>query len=201
MSSAADRQQEILGKPPRIAPLRPDEIGPEARAITEKLRKAAGAAALDDIPEYVATMLRHPGLYDKHVALGAELFENGALSPRQRELAVLRTAWLLGAPYEWGEHVVIGKRAGLSDEEVERIKQGSGATGWSTQDRAIVRAAEELREGAMISDATWLALSDFLDDKQLIEIPFVIGNYTRVAYLQNSLRLRLIPGNAGLSAR
>ena len=201
MTESETRQQEITGKPPRIAPLHPSEIGEEAQAITKRIRAAAGALASDDIPEYVATMLRHPALYAKHVALGTELLGNGTLTVRQRELAVLRTGWLCGAPYEWGEHVGIAKRAGLTSAEIERVTQGSGAPGWSIEDRAVLRAAEELHADAMISDRTWGELERFLDDRQLIELPYVIGTYTKVAFLQNALRLRLSRGNPGLLAR
>jgi len=195
------RQQEIVGLPPRIAPLETARMSGEAQAIAARLRQAAGAPATGEVPDYVATFLKHPNLYEKHVALGTELLGNAALPVRDRELAVLRTAWLLGAPYEWGEHVAIGKRAGLTEDEIARIVQGAQAQGWSTRDSAILRAAEELRQGAMVSDSTWAELASFLDEKQLIELVYVIGNYTKVAYFQNALRLRLQKGNPGLLAR
>ncbi len=119
MDEIEARQHEIVGKPPRIEPLSQDELGPEARRIADQIRNAAGAGAVGDIPEYVATMLRHPSLYHHHVALGTELLGNGALPARLRELAILRTGWLCGAPYEWGEHVGIAKRAGLTSAEIE----------------------------------------------------------------------------------
>lgn len=201
MNEQTKRQEEIVGQPPRIAPLAPSEMGKEAQAIVARIRQAAGGPATDDVPEYVATFLKHPSLYEKHIALGTELLGSATLRIRDRELAVLRTGWLLGAPYEWGEHVTIGKRAGLTEGEIERITQGSQAPGWEPQDRAILRAAEELRAAAMISDITWAELASFLDEKQLIELTYVIGNYTKVAYLQNALRLRLGKGNPGLQAR
>lgn len=201
MSDPVKRQEEIVGRPPRIAPLEPARIGEDAQAIVARIRQAAGAPATGEVPEYIATFLKHPGLYEKHTALGAELLGNPTLAIRDRELAILRTGWLLGAPYEWGEHVAIGKRAGLTDAEVERITQGSQAPGWSRHDRAILRAAEELRERAMIADDTWGELAVFLDEKQLIELTYLIGNYTKVAYLQNALRMRLRADNPGLKAR
>jgi 4-carboxymuconolactone decarboxylase len=201
MTDFEARQQEIVGMPPRIAPLRRDEMGEEARTITKRIRTAAGASATDDIPEYVATMLRHPSLYAQHVALGTELLGNGTLPARQRELAILRTGWLCGAPYEWGEHVGIAKRAGLTSAEIERVTKGSAAAGWKFEDRAILRAAEELHAGAMISDNAWSELETFLDDQQRIELPYLVGTYTKVAFLQNTLRLRLGQSNPGLSAR
>lgn len=201
LSDPAKRQQQIVGHPPRIAPLKPEQLGDEAKAIVTRIRQAAGAPSTGDVPEYVATFLKHPSLYEKHVALGTELLGNASLRIRDRELAVLRTGWLLGAPYEWGEHVAIGKRAGLTSAEIERIVEGSRAAGWSPQDRAILQAAEELREEAMISGSTWAELAAFLDEKQLIELVYVIGNYTKVAYFQNALRLRLQKDNTGLQAR
>jgi 4-carboxymuconolactone decarboxylase len=194
------REALILGRPPRIPPLKPSELGKEASETALAMRKAATGSDSDEVTEFTATMLRHPALYRCHVALGVQLY-GGALAPRDRELAVLRIGWLCKAPYEWGEHVKIGKRAGLTPEEIERVIRGSMAPGWNEDDRTIIRAAEELLEDAMISDQTWAALSRRLDEKQLIELPLLVGNYVALAYFQNSLRLRLIPGNPGLSAR
>lgn len=196
-----EREREILGQPPRIAPLEPSQMGDKAQEIAARLRAAAGSPDTGQVPEIVATMLRHPELYEKHLNLGIALLGEGVLPARLRELAILRTGWLLGAPYEWGEHVAIGKRAGLTVAEIERVTQGSVAQGWDEHDRAVLLAAEELHASAMISDATWSRLSAFLDDRQLIELPYLIGNYTKVAYLQNALRFRLGPTNPGLSAR
>jgi alkylhydroperoxidase family enzyme len=65
----------------------------------------------------------------------------------------------------------------------------------------VLLACEELRQTVFVSDKTWAALSDFLDDQQKVELLVLIGQFTNVAYLQNSLRLRLEPSNPGLSAR
>jgi 4-carboxymuconolactone decarboxylase len=194
------REALILGQPPRVPPLKPSELGKEASETALALRKAASGGSSDEVTEFTATMLRHPALYRCHVALGIQLY-GGALAPRDRELAVLRIAWLCKAPFEWGEHVKIGKRVGVTPEEIERVIRGSAASGWNEDDRAVIRAVEELIDDAMISDETWAILSRRLDEKQLIELPLLIGNYVALAYFQNSLRLRLIPGNPGLSAR
>jgi 4-carboxymuconolactone decarboxylase len=195
------REALILGKPPRIPPLQPGELSREAVETVAILRKAVSLPPSEYVPEFTATMLRHPALSRRHIELGLQLF-GGALSPRDRELAVLRTGWLCKAPFEWGEHVAIGKRvAGLTQEEIERVTHGSTATGWNEDDRAILRAAEELHEEAMISDETWSVLSRRLDERQLIELPILIGQYHGIAYVQNALRVRLLPENLGLSAR
>lgn len=196
------RQEQILGQPPRIPPIPSDEFTAEMQESTRMLRIAAGVPPEGDVPEYVATVLRHPSLYRAHTSLALLLMSGGALTARDREMAVLRIGWLCGAPFEWGEHVIIGKRAcGFTPEEVERLTVGSAAPGWTDSERALLRAVEELLDDAMISDETWAALARDRNEQQLIELPLLIGQYLGVAYLQNALRIRMLPGNPGLSSR
>jgi alkylhydroperoxidase family enzyme len=102
---------------------------------------------------------------------------------------------------EWASHVKISKRNGVTAQEIEWAIEGSSAQGWSKRDRAIVRAMEELHFDSMITDETWAELQEFFNDKKLIELVILAGQYKTVAYYQNSLRLPLPEGNQGLLAR
>lgn len=196
------REAIILDLPPRIPPLKPEEFTDEVRKMTDDLQIAVGLVPNGKVPDFVATMLRYPLLHQAHTELALVLMTKGALSDRDRELAVLRVGWLCQAPFEWNSHVTIGKRiAGLTSEEVERITVGSAAPGWSDDDRAILAAVEEMFDNAMISEQTWTALAGRLDEKQLLELPILVGQYQGVAYLQNSIRASLMPGDVGLTAR
>jgi alkylhydroperoxidase family enzyme len=195
------REEHILGKPPKILPLKTEELTPEAAEIATNIRKGINLPPAADMPEFFATMLRHPELFRAHSVLAVELFK-GALTVRDRELAILRTGWLCQAPYEFGSHVKIGRRLGnITEDEVARLKIGSSAPGWSDHDRALLKAVEEMHANAMISDATWSTLAKELNDKQLLELPILVGQYQGVAYLQNSIRARLMPGAEGLTAK
>lgn len=198
------REACITGRPPRIPPMTPEEIGnlgKDASEMVWNLRAALSLPQTGTLPDFITTMLRHPDLYRTHLGLGLFLFK-GALTVRDRELAILRTGWLCQAPYEWGEHVKIGRNlAGITDEEIRRVMTGSIADGWSEHERALLRAVEELHADAMISDDTWAVLAKSLNDQQLLELPVLIGQYMGVAFLQNSIRAQLMEGNAGLSAR
>ena len=196
------REAEIIDKPPRIAPLTPAEFTPEVRRITDDLQRAVGIEPNGLVPDFVATMLRYPLLHQAHTDLALVLMTRGALSDRDRELAVLRVGWLHQAPFEWNSHVHIGKRlAGLTSEEIERVTVGPSAPGWNDADRAILRAVDEMHDDGMISEETWAELASRLDDKQLLELPVLVGHYVGVAFLQNSLRASLMPGDVGLTAR
>jgi len=196
------READILGHEPRVPPMEPAEYSPEAVTMTNELRVAFGLPPNVPPPEYIATVLRHPALFRHHNALAVHLVANGALGQRDRELAVLRLAWLAQAPYEWGEHVGIAKRmGGITDAEIEQVLIGSTAPEWNERDRTILRVVEELLSTVMLTEETWAMVARHLDVKQQLELPILIGQYLGVAFLQNSLRLRLENGNEGLSAR
>jgi alkylhydroperoxidase family enzyme len=191
------RDQHVLGKPPRIAPMGevPEEMREWVVPLADYRREGV------DIPPLYGMLLHNPELLKRFKPMSSHFLASGSLPLRDREIAILRVAWLCQAPYVWGEHVQIGKRVGLTSEEIERITVGSNADGWSAHDRALLRAAEELRADAMITDATWATLADTLDAGRLIELPILIGQYQNLAGLMNSVRLPLTPGNLGLSAR
>jgi alkylhydroperoxidase family enzyme len=193
--------EQILGQPSRMTPLADDEIREPALGAIDRMRKMNDLSADMPVPEMFATVGKHPDLLAAFLDFGVRFLGDTALAPRDRELAILRTGWLCGAPYEWGEHVIIGKEAGLTSEEIERVTQGSDAPGWGEHERAILKACEELHADAMISDATWEVLSRRLDERQLIELPVLAGQYHKVAFIQNSLRFRIRDCNPGLSSR
>lgn len=199
-AQAAARHAEILDPPQRIVPLAPDELSDEVLALAQAVRDALGYSQ-DIVPDYFATMFRHPHLYRLQMEAGAMLLGKGAIAPRERELAVLRVGWLCGAPYEWSAHVDIARKLGLAAADFERIVAGSAAEGWSEHERAILRGVEELVGDHMISDATWTALAQNWDERQLIEFPALVGNYITIALIQNSLRIRLNKGSLGLMER
>lgn len=212
---------------PRLAPLEVEDLTDEMRQFLlhmfqlgtalvggDERKEATGykptasdlqqrdlAPLVANMPEILRTMLHHPKLFASLADVGIQLLAGGALSPRERELAILRIGWLCQAPYQWGEHVLIARKLGFTSEEIERVTQGSQAAGWSEHEEAILRATDELFGGAMISDATWEVLSRRFNSRQLIELPVVVGQYQAAAYYQNSLRLRLLNGNLGLEAR
>ncbi len=197
----AAREAEITGKPQRIEPWTPEEFDADALALVYAIRGSLGHAPEGPIPEVFGVMLKHPWLFRCQMEIGTLFFKAAKIVPRERELAVLRVGWLCRAPYEWGEHVDISKRNGVTDEEIEWVTIGSSAPGWSDHDRAIMAGVEELVRNQMISDATWDMLARSWDEAQLLEFPTLVGQYVTTAMQQNSLRIRLANDNIGLRQR
>ena len=193
-----ERMAQVVGEGPKIEAIDDSEMSVETRTLVDTIRLSAGAGTAAQVPDYMRTMVKHPDLFRAQMELGTVLFK-GQIPPRERELAVLRIGWLAGAPYEWGEHVKISQRYGVSREEIARVKLGSGAEGWSEHDAAILRGVEELLTDFAVSDATWDALAKTWDEVQMLEYPSMVGQYVVTAFIQNSVRSRLATENPGLS--
>ena len=194
----AQRTAQVVGDGPRIAAIADSEMSDETRDIVNTIRKSAGAGAAAEVPDYMRTMVKHPALFRAQMELGTVLFK-GLIPARERELSVLRIGWAAGAPYEWGEHVKISQRYGVSREEIERVKQGSSAPGWSEHEAAVLRGTEELLSDFAVSDATYDVLAKTWSEAQLLEFPSMVGAYVVTAFIQNTIRSRLAPENPGLA--
>ena len=77
-----------------------------------------------------------------------------SLSSRQYELVVLRVATLTDAAYEWEHHVVTAMEAGLDEEEIDRVRGGGDAAGWSHEEAALLQAVDECIADRCIREST-----------------------------------------------
>ncbi len=176
---------------PRIEPLAEEQWDDETRDLLGRSRVEGRVLNI------FRTLAVHPKLLKRWLVFGNHVLFKSTLPPRERELLILRIGWLCRAEYEWGQHAIIGKQAGLTDEEIGRIKEGPDAAGWNEFDRTLLRAVDELHEHAFISDATWQALSERYDAQQLIDLIFTVGQYNLVSMALNSLGVQLDEGIAG----
>src|SRR6185312_3172067 len=113
------------GRPPRITPGSRDEIGLLNHAIV----RAAGAAVGGRPPNVFTTLARNRRLFRRWLWFAGGLMPGGKLPRVDTELVILGVAHLTDNEYEWGHHERLGRRAGLSAEEIERVRQGPAAEG------------------------------------------------------------------------
>lgn len=177
----------------RIPPLADDELDEQQRELLVSTAPGPAGGA----NHIFRTLVRHPGLFRKWLPFSGKLLA-GKLPARERELLILRTGWRCQAPYEWGQHVIIARHAGLRDEEILRIKAGPDDPAWSPEDATLLLAADELHDHSRLSDKTWATLASSYDEKQLVEILMVVGHYHLVSYVLNSLGVQREAGVPGL---
>jgi AhpD family alkylhydroperoxidase len=133
----------------------------------------------------------HPVLTEAFNTFNGHILFTSSLSPRQRELLVLRVAHVRGCEYEWAQHTVLARDAGLDVADIERVASGPDAEGWSGPERALLRAVDELVEGAGLSDVTWATLNETLEMRQLLDLVFTVGAYDTLAMAFRSFGVEL----------
>ncbi len=176
---------------PRLEPIEPEDWTDE---IKKTLQPNVEKGTVFNI---FKTLAHHPDLFRRWLVFGNHVLFKSTLPPRERELIILRIGWLCEAEYEWGQHVLIGKETGLTAEEIDRIKAGPNARGWSEADKLLLQATDELRKDAFISDPTWQGLTQHFDKKQLIDMVFAVGQYNLVSMALNTLGVQLDDGLEG----
>jgi alkylhydroperoxidase family enzyme len=178
---------------PRVKPREESQCDNETRALLEATRLSPGRPVLN----IFATLAHHPKLLKRWLVFGNHVLFKSTIAARERELLILRTGWLCRAEYEWGQHVALGREAGLTNDEILAITRGPDDPTWSAFDAALLRAADELHADQCIGDATWGALSEHLDAKEMLDLIFTVGQYTLVSMALNSLGVQREPGVAG----
>jgi AhpD family alkylhydroperoxidase len=164
---------------PRIPPLPYDQWDTEALSAISGGRKLR--------PNNVLGLLaQHPALARAFLTFNVHLLTASALPARTRELAILRIAWRRRCRYEWAQHVLIARRAGVTDEEIAGIRAGEATL--------ISRAVDELDDDSCLSDETYRELAAELDDRQLMDLVFTIGTYGLLAMAFNTFGVELEPG-------
>ena len=126
-------------------------------------------------------LAHHPELTTAYNHFNGHVLFASTITPRQRELLVLRVAVLRGAAYEWAQHAVLAGDAGITGDELDLIRSGPRAGGWSPFEAALLTAADELVRDARLSDGTWTTLSAELDTRQLMDVVFTVGAYDLLA--------------------
>ena len=172
----------------RISPRPVSEWPPAMKGALAAFRPHARAEAPSPPAEggrkpgnLLSTFACYPELAHAYLTFNGHVLFNSSLSPRQRELLVLRVAVLRKCEYEWAQHVRLGADAGLSAEEIDRIVEGPEKPDWDMLDRSVLRAVDELLDGAEVSEATWVDLAQHLDERQLMDLVFTVGAYETLA--------------------
>ena len=179
---------------PRITPLPQEGWSAEIKELL------SGLEVEGRVFNIFATLARHPALLRRWMVFGNHVLAKSTLPPRERELAILRMGWLCRAEYEWGHHVAMGKEAGVTADEIQRVAKGADAPGWSSFEAALLKAVDELHTDSFIGDSTWQALSQRYNEQQLLDLVFTAGQYKLVCMALNSVGVQLEDGYERLPA-
>jgi AhpD family alkylhydroperoxidase len=187
---------------PRLAPLTAAGWPEEGRELLRGHLAVAdqylsGAADAPPMPGILGVLGHHPRLAGNWLALNGGLLDDPVLDPRVRELLVLRVGWRTRCRYEWAQHTRIAAGAGVTAEEIAAMADGPPPAGWSDRERDLLSAVDQMIDAHRIDDETWDRLAGHFDERELLELLFVIGSYLCLALVLNSVDLQPDPDEHG----
>jgi 4-carboxymuconolactone decarboxylase len=168
---------------PRIEPLSPDAVAHllgETRPLNIFL-----------------TLAKNEDLFTSFLSLGSYLLSRkGTIPRREREIVILRIGWRSGSDYEFGQHTLIGRHVGLSDDEITRLAT-DGVDDWDDADAALVAMSDDLCRDNVVSDRTWARLAERWSEAQLLELLVLAGFYRLVSGFLRSAGVQREAGTPG----
>lgn len=171
----------------RLSPLPAEQWDDAARhAVSVMLPEERRNPA--DAGNVLSTLVRHPKLTRAYLKFSTYLLYGSTLPPRIREQVILRVAHRRGCTYEWTHHVDMGKEVGLTHADIEAAQTGQSKDAFV---HALMRAVDELDEKSNISDQTWAALGERLDEQQRMDLVFTAGNYIALAMALNTFGVQV----------
>jgi alkylhydroperoxidase family enzyme len=191
--TAAAREAPVRLGDPRISPVEKRNWTPDQRAYLEPHEQAG---RLFNVFKTAANHTEMGAAVDA-LAFGHINNESSTLSPRHRELLILRIAWLCQSEYEWAAHSLAARSIGFTDDEMVRITSGPDAPEWTPFEATLLRAVDELHSDAFVTDATWQSLKTQYDTQQLMDLIATVGTYNLVAMMLNSWGVQLDEGFTG----
>ncbi len=172
----------------RLTPLPADEWDDEVQLALKGMLPRDRQNPPEDAGTALSTLVRHPDLTKAYLASTSICCSAPRCRPRLREVAVLRVAHRRDCTYEWEHHVEMAKAEGLTDADVEAIRNGEAN---DELDRLVVRATDELEDKSNLTDETWAALGEHLSERQRMDFVFTVGAYGMLAMAFNTFGVQL----------
>jgi len=138
-----------------------------------------------------------PPMISTTLKLGNLLLSEVKLSPKLRELVILRVAILAGSEYEWTQHVPLALAFGVTQPQIDDIHKWTRSDQYTDEERAVLQYTDEVALRVKVADDTFEALRGHLDERQIVELTLSIGYWGMVARVLVPLEIEIDKQIAG----
>jgi AhpD family alkylhydroperoxidase len=170
---------------PRIEPANRREAG----VVNWTIAQIGALVTRTNPPNLFLTMAHQRRLFRGWLRFGAALMPRGKLPRKDTELVILRVAHLRRCAYEFEHHVKMGRRVGVTADDLERVKTGPSAEGWTAREQAELTAVDQLIQTKELDEPAWTDLREHLSTTEVVEFVLLVGHYDMLATFLNTLRV------------
>ena len=182
---------------PRLPILNEAQMNDAQRALMDAIRSGPRGKAVTPRGPF-AVWLHAPEFGQLAQALGGHVRYKTALPPRLSEFAILCTARLWRAQYEWFAHAPMAEKGGVKVKTIKDLQAGRKPAGAPKDERAIYDFVQELYKTKRVSDRTYKRINAILGDKATVELVGLLGYYVMISFTLNVFRM-MPPADAALA--
>lgn len=173
---------------PRLVVIEENKMNDAQRALLAALR--AGPRGNSIMPRGpFAAWMHAPTFGELAQNLGAHCRYRTGLPPRLSEFAILCTARLWRAQYEWYAHAPMAERAGVKQKTIADLQAGRVPKSAPADEKAIHQFVQELYKTKRVSDRTYKRLHSLLGDSAMVELVGILGYYALISMTLNVFRM------------
>jgi len=189
---------DLIGLPPgnwnilpvaRVAPLVRKQVPPLGRLALWIIRRVEKTNGDYNV---FGTLARLGSIFPAQAIFLSRLLKRGRLARAEKEQVILRTAWRLGAVYEYGHHHLRARQFGLTDAAIAAATTEDAAD-QTTRIGAFLAAADELLATHTLSDEAFTRVLRYASEDELVELCVLVGQYSMVSMLLNTASVQLEP--------
>jgi 4-carboxymuconolactone decarboxylase len=177
----------------RLPELTEDKLDDAQRALLESMRSGPRGARVK-LGGPFGVYMHAPQYGELTQQLGAFVRFKTSLEPRLSEFAILCTARMWRAQYEWHAHAPIAEKAGVKPEAIRDIKAGRAPGKAAKDERAIFDFVQELYKKRRVSERSYKRVHGYVGDKGMVELVGILGYYTGVSMVLNIFNVPLPEG-------
>jgi 4-carboxymuconolactone decarboxylase len=160
----------------------------EQRALLGSIRSGPRGGSVN-IRGPFAVFMHAPAFGELAQKLGGHCRFNTSVDPRLSEFAILCTAKLWRAQYEWYAHVPQAERAGVKPATIRDIHAGRAPKSAPKDERAIYDFIQELYKTSRVSDRSYKRVNSLLGNAATVELVGILGYYVLISMILNVFRM------------
>jgi 4-carboxymuconolactone decarboxylase len=179
----------------RVKLIQKEQAPPEIKELFQQI-EGNGARIIN----FYKVLANSPHVARNVIRLGNSLIGRTALSPKLRELTIMRIAKLCDCEYEWVQHTPVALQSGVSRAQLDAIGSWKESNNFDEEERAILQYVDEVAQNVKVADATFEALNKYLNEQNIVEVTLAIGWWGMLARLFVPLEVEVDERSAGSAA-
>lgn len=134
-------------------------------------------------------LLQSPAVTKGWLSYLTAIRQQTSLSGALRELVIMRVAELNGAPYEADQHAPIALKEGVTQQQLDALREWKASDAFSALERAVLAYTDAMTRQIQVPDDVFATVHKHLSAAHLVELTATVAAYNMVSRFLEALQI------------